>query len=254
MAVCGARSGAGSSPPARCWVDAVLLAAVLAAALHSPGPAPAAAAAANNADTACALYSLSRSVEAVRARVSLAMEAVPHSGLPDLPAAHSLRRTFERTRRDVGALTAGLGGAAGSKGRSANPRAAGGRGRAAARGAGGRGLCAAVWVDADGVEHACARRASFAHCLGGISEEPRMGAGEARSPEATDGAPSPGLYCKAHRPAAFRSATPTREARTHPHALVCSMHGVCVTPPPCPDPPCRLSNPLAPPLSATKET
>ena len=207
MAMCAARGGGlrtpitnththtfGAKRLARCWLDTVLLTAVL----HYPAVAEG-----GDTGTAQSLYSLSRSVAAFRARVSLAKETVPQPDLLDLAATHHIRHTFAQTRHDIAVLSAVLGGAAeGKRGLSAKAKAQG----SATHGAGRKGLCAAVWVDADGVGQACPRRASFAHCMGGGGSVGDIEAGGgASSLEATVERPVVGLYCKSHRPAAFRN-------------------------------------------------
>jgi hypothetical protein len=209
MAMCAARGGGlrtpitnththtfGAKRLARCWLDTVLLTAVL----HYPAVAEG-----GDTGTAQSLYSLSRSVAAFRARVSLAKETVPQPDLLDLAATHHIRHTFAQTRHDIAVLSAVLGGAAeGKRGLGAKAKAKGG----AKHGVGRKGLCAAVWVDADGVGHACPRRASFAHCLGGGGGGSGGGIEAVRgasSLEATVERPVVGLYCKSHRPAAFRN-------------------------------------------------
>ena len=185
MARCAERAGGVPLRRlARCWLETVLLTAVL----HSPAVAEG-----GDTDTAQSLYSLSRSVAALRARVSLAKETVPQPDLLDLATAHHIRHAFAQTQRDIAVLSAVLGGAAeGKRGLGAKAKAKGG----AKHGVGRKGLCAAVWVDADGVGHACPRRASFAHCLGG------GGGGSGGGIEAVRGASS--LEATAERPVVGR--------------------------------------------------
>ena len=139
-------------------------------------------------DTNDSLLFLAQSVDVMCARVHLARETMSHSDILGSPAAQCVRQTFATTSSHIAFLAAAVEGGGGNGGcgyerqttltsvqttQNTGP----GSGQAQSGGQWGRrnrrsktpkiighsrpGLCAAVWMDEIGIDHACQRSASF---------------------------------------------------------------------------------------------
>lgn len=157
-------------------------------------------------DTADDLCFLALSVDELRSRVHLARETMSQRDILGSPAAHHVRQTFATTAQHVAFLADAVngGGSSVGSGRGAphmsaqtleNIRPCSGQAKHGGRRRRGKrlssttskpvanarlGLCAAVWIDEDGLEQRCLRSASFGNHITRRAE-----------------------YCKRHTPSSF---------------------------------------------------